>query len=285
MGLSRDQKIAILAFVVPAIIAGIAIYVNYMSQPPLDPDFEISVNPMSGSVQQGGATQMTITVKSINGYNHDVSLSPIGNPTGMIVNPIPPSDRPRPAYASNVIITVTSVVPEGDYPIVIKGTGADGTEHTCTYTLTVKPLNSPTHVEDPSPTPPPTINIVFPLNGSSASQYVTAQGTAQNIPSRQVIWAIVYVRNISLYYPMPAAVIVEPNGSWQTPVTIGGPNDTGLQFDIIMVVANQTGQASLAAYNEDAEKNHPGNYPGIPQLPEGVIEYSRVTVIRLPWTP
>ena len=138
----------------------------------------------------------------------------------------------------------------------------------------------------PSPvinTPQSSVNITYPLNGSTVSKLVTAQGTARNI-SLGSLWAIVLVRNISMYYPMPAAVVVQPDGSWQTPVTVGGPSDTGLQFDIIMVVADQAGQSALVAYNQDAEKNHPGDYPGIPQIPAGAVEYCRVTVFRGPWT-
>jgi hypothetical protein len=538
MKLTKPQKIATLAIVVPAILAGLAIYVNIITSPGHIADFQISVDPMGGSVPKGGNTQMIITVKSINNYEYEVSLSPSGNPTGMIVNPVPPSNKPTPAYTSNVFITVTSIVEEGDYPIVIKGTGADGKEHSCTYTLTVKPLKTltvsiapagpisldigqsqmftatysggsgsihyqwyldgsavsgatsstysfdgsagtytvtckvtdsasvpvisdssnavsvtvnsakvaPTAVVSPgswtmdvgqsktfsatasggsgtytsyqwyvggvaqsgattstfsynavsvgsspitvtvtdslgvtsvqssaasiavgaSPTVTiapigslimiagqsqafaatanggsgvihyqwyldgsaigsdsssysytasgashsvtckvtdsasnpvtsaasnavtitvTTVTISFPIGGSSVSQLLTAQGTTQNIPSGQVIWAVVYVPSIALYYPMPiAAVVQQTSGSWQTQVTVGGPNDTGLQFDIIMVVANQAGQASLVAYNQDAERNHPGNYPGIPQLPAGLVECSKVTVTRLPWT-
>ncbi len=356
---TRNQ-IAIIAVIVTAIVGAGTIYAAFNNQPDRIADFQISVNPISGSVLQGGVTQITITVKSIHNYDYDVSLSAAGHPSGMIVNPQPPSNKPEPAYTSNVIITVTSNVPEGDYPIAIKGTGADGKEHTCTYTLTVKPQNphnsnpivniSPVgpvtlgvgqvqeftatasggsglihyqwyldgsavgsdsssysytagggshlvscKVTDSASTPVmssasntvtitvPTVNISFPIAGSSVSQIVAAQGTSQNIPSGQVIWAIVYIQKIDLYFPMPAAAIVQQTGSWQTPVTIGGPNDTGLQFDIIMVGANQAGQASLIAYNQDAEKNHPGDYPGIPQLPAGIVEYSKITVTRLPW--
>ena len=535
MKLTKTNTIAILAIVVTALVTiGIAIYNSTLIDHVAD--FQISVDPMGGSIPQGSVTQMTITVKGIHEYNFVVSLSSSGSPTGVVVNPNPPSNKPIPFYTSNVIITVTSTVPEGDYPIVIKGTGADGKEHTCTYILTVKPPNTlavniapegplalnvgqsqtftatshggsgvihyqwyldgsavsgstsstysfggsagrysvtckvtdsasvpvtsgasnavsvkvnsatvaptvvvspgswimdvgqsksfsatasdgsgsyssyqwyvggvaqsgattstfsynagsvgsspitvtvtdslgvtsvqssaasvavaalPTvtiapvgslsmiagqsqaftatpsggsgvihyqwyldgspvgsdsssysytaagashsvtcKVTDTASTPVTsaasnavtitvtTVTISFPIGGSSASQIVTAQGTSQNIPSGQVIWAIVYVPSIALYYPMPIAAVVQSSGAWQTQVTVGGPTDTGLQFDIIMVLANQAGQASLVAYNQDSERNHPGNYPGIPQLPAGLIECSKVTVTRLPW--
>ena len=105
----------------------------------LTPDFSVSVNPMDGSVQQGGTASTTVTVKGIDGYDHSVSLTASGQPSDMIPSFTPNAGGPKPAYASNLLLTVNSNVPPDDYHIVIKGTGADGKEHTCTYTLTVKP--------------------------------------------------------------------------------------------------------------------------------------------------
>jgi hypothetical protein len=139
-----------------------------------------------------------------------------------------------------------------------------------------------TVIRNPPP-PKPSVNIAYPMNGSTASQLITVQGTSKDLPAGKAIWAIVYVHSNSFYYPMPAAVVVKPDGSWQTQVTLGGPTDNGQQFDIIMTVADQYGQATLVAYNQDAEKNHPNNYPGIPQIPAGVVPYSIITVIRGPW--
>ena len=131
--------------------------------------------------------------------------------------------------------------------------------------------------------PPPTeISISYPTNGSTVSKLITVQGTSQSIPTSQAIWAIVYIPKISLYYPMPAAAVVDQTGAWTTPVTLGGQNDTGLEYDIIMVLANQAGQDALKAYNTNSELTSPGNYPGLGQYPAGLTEYSRVVVIRGP---
>lgn len=119
----------------------------------LSPDFSISVNPMDGSVQQGGTASLTVTVKSIDGYDQRVSLSASGQPSDMIATFSPPFGGPTPSYSSNVLIDVGQKVSVGDYPLVIKGTGADGKEHTCTYTLTVKPSAPSTYALSVSSSP------------------------------------------------------------------------------------------------------------------------------------
>lgn len=101
-------------------------------------DFSVSVNPMQGSVLQGGVIQTTVTVKGGDGYVHPVSLTASEQPSeNIVITFIPSMGKPTPTYASTVTINVASNVPASDYTIIIQGTGADGKEHTCTYTLAV----------------------------------------------------------------------------------------------------------------------------------------------------
>lgn len=145
-------------------------------------------------------------------------------------------------------------------------------------TITRKPVSS--NLSSPTPT----VKITTPANGTTVSKTATVQGTAQNIPTSQTVWLILYPPNVKLYYPTASAVTVSQSGTWQTTLTIGGANDTGQPFDIITYIVDQTGKDALVAYNQDIEKNHPGDYPGMAQLPSGLTEGNRVTVIRGPWT-
>ncbi len=152
----KDPRIIISAIVV--IIAAIigATWAILLNPPPSD--FSISVSPMQGSVQQGGVIQTTITVKSVHGYEHPVSLSPSGHPSNAVIAFIPPFGDATPAYASTMTINVGLQVPPGDYTIIINGTGADGKENSCKYILTIK-STTVTHKPTPLPTPSPTLPV------------------------------------------------------------------------------------------------------------------------------
>jgi hypothetical protein len=113
---------------------------------------------MQGSVQQGGVTQTTINVKGLNGYEHPVSLSASEQPSDLVIAFIPRSGKATPGYASTMTINVGPNVPASDYIISIKGTGADGKEHICKYTLTVI-QKAVTH--EPPPPPPIEAYMVY----------------------------------------------------------------------------------------------------------------------------
>lgn len=135
---------------------------SWLNPPP--PDFSISVNPMHGSIQQGGVTTTAITVRGEHGYKKSVSLSASGQPSGVVISFVPPIGGATPAYTSNVTISVNANAPRGDYDIIIKGTGADGKEHTCTYTLTITPGSK----VFPPPPPPVEPYIVYSDIGIAA---------------------------------------------------------------------------------------------------------------------
>ena len=108
---------------------------SWLNPPP--PDFSISVNPMRGEVHQGGVIQTTVTVMGIHGYEHPVSLSASGQPSGVVVTFIPPIGGPTPSYTSTVTINVQPSVSADVYTTIIKGMGADGKEYSCKYILSV----------------------------------------------------------------------------------------------------------------------------------------------------
>lgn len=143
-----------LGIIVAIVAIVVTIIIWIWPNPPPPSDFSMSIDPMFGAIQAGGVLQTTVTVKGIHGYDHVVSLSASGQPAGIVIAFVPPFGAAKPSYTSGVTINVNSNVPAGDYTITIKGIGADGKEHSCSYTLTVKtPVTpTPTSTETPSST-------------------------------------------------------------------------------------------------------------------------------------
>jgi hypothetical protein len=149
------------------------------------PDFNISVNPMEGEVQQGGVIPTTVSVVGIQEYDHTVRLSASGQPSGIVISFVSPFREAKPFYTSRVTIYVSQNVLAGNYKIFIKGTGADGKEHSCIYTLTVKPSVTPTVTPTSIATHPPTTPCIIATMDSTSGwrTYKDNEGSSINIKS------------------------------------------------------------------------------------------------------
>ena len=138
-------KVVPLVVVLVAAIIGPVVY--FLLNPP-SPDFSISVEPIQGWVRQGGTVETEVTVECIHGYKHAVLVSVGEQPSGIVVDCALPSEELTPPYVSTVTINVGSNVPARGCKIVITGTGADGKEYPCKYTLTVLPMLWPPPTPD-----------------------------------------------------------------------------------------------------------------------------------------
>ena len=99
-------------------------------------DFSVSLNPASGSVQQGSGTTSTVTVSLVSGTTQPVSLSTSISPTatGLTASVTPTSGNPT--FTSTLSISTTSATPTGSYTVTV--TGTNGTvSHSASYALTV----------------------------------------------------------------------------------------------------------------------------------------------------
>jgi hypothetical protein len=138
--IKKDQRswyrnptyLTFIAFIAAAIIISL-VWVSTISSPPAD--FSIAISPMQGEVHQGGVITTAITIKGIQGYEHPVALSTNVQPSGIAVSFVPPIGEPTPSYTSTVTINVDSSVLKDNYKIVMTGTGADGKEHSGSYTI------------------------------------------------------------------------------------------------------------------------------------------------------
>jgi len=104
-----------------------------------NPDFTISANPSSVTVQQGNNGTSTISTTALNGFNNAITLSASGQPSGVTVtfgtNPIP-----APGTGTSLMtMAVGANVTPGTYTITVTGVGG-GITHTTTVSLTVTGL-------------------------------------------------------------------------------------------------------------------------------------------------
>ena len=130
-------------------------------------DFEMSISPMSGTVQQGGDIMATVTARRVRRYSHRVTLSASPSVSDVRVAFAEATGPLKPAFTTNLTIRVGDSVPVGRHEIQITAMGEDGTSHEVRYYLTVLPAPptatpvatatpEPTATAPPTDTPPPT---------------------------------------------------------------------------------------------------------------------------------
>ena len=149
-GTPGDRNLRYLGLIIAIVAIVVTIILAIWQYSPPPPDFSISINPMQGTVHQGGVITTAITIESVHGYERRVGLSATGQPFGVVLAFVPQSGEAKPSYTSHVTINVNSSVPVGDYTITIKGIGADGKQRQCIYTLTVKPSVTLTSTPKPA---------------------------------------------------------------------------------------------------------------------------------------
>ena len=157
-------------------------------------DFNISISPSSGTVEQGKSTSATVTATLLSGTTQAVSLTATGLPSGATASFIPSSGNPT--FSSNMTITTAPTTPTGTYTVTITGTGG-GKTRTATYTLTVTPHTavfdtgsgtypsiSGTHTGTITPNSDVTVSkmYTYPCAGTGGhSEYVWIYGNGVNV--------------------------------------------------------------------------------------------------------
>lgn len=257
------KKPTIMVPIIVAIMGVIgAILASYLSAPPPPPpDFSILVKDVKGEVQKGGVIPTTVTVTGISSQKHPVSLRTTEKHSGIVVTFVPPSDEPTPSYISTVTISVESNVPANDYDIIIKGTGADGKERSCTYTLTVKPLIhtpsptsvTPTPTHSPTPTPPraltptvtptptpPFVDITRPEEGEEVAcrHWVKGNSSATKDTGLSVHVLTWPIEAADWWWVQPTTTF--SNGSWQSYAYFGECGDhIGTTYKVVAIITGE----------------------------------------------
>jgi len=122
------------------------------------------------------------------------------------------------------------------------------------------------------------ITITDPIDGDSVELIYFVRGTAQGIPEDKELWIVVYCTSIGQYYPQDGSV--EPNdiGEWEFRTYIGQENNSGLDFEIKVVLADSLAQDIFNNYIAESETKE--EWEGINNIPEGAKTYAYVQVTR-----
>lgn len=136
----------------------------------------------------------------------------------------------------------------------------------------------PTFTPPPTSTPSPEIVITEPFEGVKVEQIQPVKGTSQYLPDDNVIWIVIFIPSVGRYFPQNFPADIQANGEWSSVAYIGQQGESGLDADIVAVLANKDAQDSFNAYLSDAKDKN--DYPGIQQLPNGAVIYHRRSVVR-----
>jgi len=259
-----------------ALVVSIIIYIHPIPEPKTD--FVMSIDPMTGSVEQGGFIQSSVTVKGINGYNHPVTLSATGQPSNVIIAFNPTSDEATPAFNSGISITTKPNVPPNDYPIKIKGIGADGIEHSCTYILTIK-LIQEQYISNGQTPEPYQIQIISPNSADLVPILARVEGEfSGELPRDLHMWLVVNPStSTGLWWPQKGQINPTEGRPWIIDAWIGEDKDAGKRFDIAVVLLDKNDNQLFQNYMQKGQET--GDWLGIP-LPANAIIADRITVIR-----
>ncbi len=131
----------------------------------------------------------------------------------------------------------------------------------------------------------PIVAVKRPRAGDRVGMATEVAGTADvRALNGRTIWFALSTPGIPGFYMQgrwpnagPAQFTVE--GTWTSPgLFVGGPNDIGKQFDIVIILADKS--AAREFWNILQHDSKIGSYPPIAQLPAGAREFTRVNVIR-----
>ncbi len=119
------------------------------------------------------------------------------------------------------------------------------------------------------------VSVSSPQSGQTVVQQTVVSGRSSNISSDNEVWLIIYSHSVRRYYPQSPKLT--NNGSWSRGVTFGGGGDSGARFDVVVMIVDAAGKATLDAYVAASQAS--GNWRGITGLPSGTVAV-RFTVVR-----
>ncbi len=133
---------------------------------PPPPDFTLSLNPWSLTVQQGSSGQTTLTVTPHGGFAGTVSLSLVGAPGGVTLSPTSVTVSGSGPVAQALTLSVDEGIAPGTYPLQVQGT-AGGHVRRANLRLTVTaappPFTGALDLPSPLQTAPPGGQVQVPV--------------------------------------------------------------------------------------------------------------------------
>jgi len=125
------------------------------------------------------------------------------------------------------------------------------------------------------------VKITNPSNGATVSKSIDVGGTSKDIPAGAALWIMVYPHGVNRYYPQDKRdfpVVMTANGDWSTKAVIGSDTDSGLEFEIFVVLADEKANQAIIDYLDKSKAS--GSWPGMEPLPDGSMIYDKVSVTR-----
>lgn len=128
---------------------------------------------------------------------------------------------------------------------------------------------------------PPHIEITSPENGSDITMVQSVTGISSGIPAEPQLWVVIYAHKpTNRYYPQREPITPDRNGNWLIKdINVGNAYNSGYKFDIIALLLNESGQKEFDDYFKNVNTAGSG-WPGMKQLPAGIIASDNVTVTR-----
>lgn len=126
------------------------------------------------------------------------------------------------------------------------------------------------------------VKITNPQNGATIPQAsIDVEGTSKEIPAGQTLWIMVYPHGVNRYYPQDQRdlpIVMMANGGWSGQAIVGSDSDSGLEFKLFAVLADENANTAIIDYLDECKAN--GSWPGMETLPEGAMPYDKVSVTR-----
>jgi uncharacterized membrane protein len=108
---------------------------------PVTPDFDISANPTTLSIQAGNSGTSTVTINPRNGFTDNVAFTTTSPTTGITAT-LSSSSTSSGSLTSTLTINVDSSAPAGTYTVTVRGTsGSLSHDAVVTITVTAAPSN------------------------------------------------------------------------------------------------------------------------------------------------
>lgn len=109
------------------------------------------------------------------------------------------------------------------------------------------------------------ITIISPSNGFECGKTLRVDGLCKKIPGKH-LWLFAHLKGLSVWWPQRGEINVEEDGTWMQGAYLGGEQDVGFDFEIIVQWIDEQTHTRMVNYLANGEAT--GDFPGI-KLPEG----------------
>lgn len=258
----------ILSLIVPVILTVVGWIIDVKVSK--KPDFELSVNPVSGVVQPGGTLVANIKVRGINGYDEEVRLLIDEKPGFVKVGVSRDHGTPNPVMECQATFHAQEDVLPGIYDILIIAEGGDGKTKKASFTLNVK--TDTQEVVGKSEAEGETFNayIDSPQDNTTVEQVTLVKGHSDGqLAKGKHAWVCIQASDVMLIWPQ----FEIPSGQqeWSSSFYFHEKE----KYYIIIVIVDESDHTKFKEWREEGMRS--GNWPGL-GLPGTAAIHKKITV-------